>query len=351
MKRKIWAIGFISFILLATGGLASISKEQQSQESCFSKSLHYTGEGMRYWYEKDDGLKSITGIPYDQLTCKKCHIKSCDVCHAKKQDQKCCYSTEKAKDTETCLSCHTKAKETFEIGKDNGSLDVHIAAGMVCADCHKGQDVHGDGIARHSMRDDGAVKAECTNCHVPKENEIRAHKVHRGKLDCTACHVSNSISCLNCHFGNFLKTGKRKGSCLHPVQDWLLLVNYKGKVTSGSTQTFVYKDKKFIAYAPYFTHAIQSKAKDCVDCHANAAMRLIQKGESVPMATFEDGKMVSYKGVVPLVPEQLEWTFLNKVDDKWVPIENNEPPKIQFVGYGEPLTEVQVKKMGIPFKK
>jgi len=351
MRRKIWIIGFISIILLAMSGLAAVKEEQKSEGTCFSKSLHYTGEGMRYWYEKDDGLKSITNIPYNQLTCKQCHVKSCDVCHIKKEDQKCSYSVEKAKDMKTCLSCHTRAKATFECGKDKGSLDVHIAAGMVCADCHKGQDVHGDGTFYHSMRDDGAVKASCANCHTPKEDEIRAHKVHRGKLDCAACHVSNSISCLNCHFGNFLKTGKKKGNFLPPVQDWLLLVNYKGKITSGSAQTIVYKDKKFIAYGPYFTHSVQAKAKSCTDCHANAATRLIQKGESVPMAEFKDDKMVSWKGVVPLVPEQLEWSFLNKAGDKWVPIESNEPPKIQFVGYGEPLTKVQIKKMGMPFKK
>lgn len=351
MRRKIWIIGFIPLVLLTIGGLCAVEQEQKGEGTCFSKSLHYTGEGMRYWYEEPNGLMAITNIPYNQLDCQKCHVKSCDVCHAERQGQKCSYSVEKARDMKTCLPCHTRAKATFECGKDKGALDVHIVAGMVCADCHKGQDVHGDGISRRSMRDDGAVKASCTNCHTPKEDEIRAHKVHRGKLDCAACHVSNSISCLNCHLDNFVKTGKREGNFLAPIQDWLLLVNYKGKITSGTAQTFVYKDKKFIAYAPYFTHSIQAKAKACTDCHANPAMRLIQKGESVPMAEFKDGKMVSWKGVVPLVPEQLKWSFLNKVGDKWVPVQNDKPPKIQFVGYGEPLTKVQIKKMAIPFKK
>jgi hypothetical protein len=350
MRRNVWIIGFISLVLLGCG-LAAVQQQQKNQETCFSKSLHYTAEGMRYWYEKDDGLKSITNVPYNQLSCQNCHVKSCDVCHASKQDQKCSYSVEKAKDMETCLTCHARAKATFEVGKNKGCLDVHIAAGMVCADCHKGQDVHGDGTFYHSMRDEGAVKAECTTCHTPKAEEIRPHTVHRDKLDCAACHVSNSMSCLNCHIANFAKTGTKEGNFLPPVQDWLLLVNYKGKITAGSAQTAVYNDKKFIAYAPYFTHAIQAKAKDCADCHGNAAMKLIQQGQSVPMAEFKDGKMVSWQGVVPLVPDQLQWSFLDKVGNEWVPIQNDQPTKIQLVGYGEPLTEEQIKKMGIPFKK
>lgn len=365
MKRKIRIVGFFIFILLAIVGLASTSKDCEKQpaascsksqdagttESCFSRSLHYTGGGMRYWYEEPNGLMGITNIPYEQLACKHCHISSCDQCHIKKDGEKCSYSVEKAKDMQTCLPCHARAKATFAIGKDKGSLDVHIAAGMVCADCHKGGDVHGNGMLYRSMRDDGAVSASCTDCHKPKENEIRPHTVHRGKLDCYACHVSNSISCLNCHIDSFLKTGNKEGNFLPPVQDWLLLVNYKGKITSGSVQTAVYKGRKFIAYAPYFTHSIQAKAKDCADCHGNDAMKLIQKDRSVPMAEFKDGKMVSWQGVVPLVPEKLRWSFLDKVGDEWVAIDNNEPPKIQFAGYGEPLTKEQVKKMGMPFKK
>jgi hypothetical protein len=306
---------------------------------------------MRYWYEEPNGLKSITNIPYQQLSCKECHAESCDQCHAKVEGEKCTYSVEKAKNTNTCLACHSRAKAIFETGRKEGTLDVHIAAGMTCADCHKGADVHGDGTMRHSMRDEGAVTASCTNCHKPKEEEIRPHKVHRDKLDCLSCHVSNSMSCLNCHIDSFAATGKKEGNFLPPVQDWLLLINHKGKITSGTVQTAVYKDKKFIAYAPYFTHSIQAKAKECADCHGNAAMELLKNEKPIPMAEFKDGKMVSFKGVVPLVPDKLKWDFVTKDGDNWVVIESNEPAKVQFAGYGEPLTKVQVKKMAIPFKK
>ena len=360
-----WILGCITVTLTAAIGLAFMSEQPKCQKkplceksgggpaekSFFTNSLHYTGEGMRYWYEEPNGLMSITNTPYNQLSCKSCHVESCDRCHAKEDENRFSYSIEKAKDTDICLTCHARAKATFERGKEQGTLDVHIASGMSCADCHKGSDVHGDGTLRRSMRDDGAVIASCTNCHKPKENEIRPHKVHRDKLACAACHVSNSMSCLNCHMENFIETGTKKGNFLPPVQDWMLLVNYKGKITSGSVQTAVYKDKKFIAYAPYFTHSVQAKAKQCTDCHGNEAMQLLQKGQAVPMAEFKDGQMVSWKGVVPLVPEKLKWSFLTKDGDKWVPIDNNEPPKVQFVNYAEPLTEAQIKKMAMPFKK
>lgn len=33
-------------------------------------------------------------------------------------------------------------------------------------------------------------------------------------------------------------------------------------------------------------------------------------------AEFKDGQMVSFKGVVPLVPDKLKWDFLKKDADK-----------------------------------
>jgi len=347
MKRKIWITALLLLALPALVQFAATGQNCKTGTTFFSQSLHHTGEGMRHWYEEPNGLMSITKIPYDKLSCKSCHVKSCDSCHGEKTDGICSYSTEKARQMETCLKCHVRAKAAIEAGKDQGNLDVHFAAGMVCTDCHKAGDLHGDGKFRHSMRDDGAVAASCTNCHDPNElNKVRDHKVHRRvKLDCTACHVSNSMTCLNCHIDRFIETKTKKGNFLPPSQDWLLLINYKDKVTAGTVQTAVYKDKKFIAYAPYFTHSIQKEAKKCKDCHRNEATKILKKGQSIPMAQFKDGKMVSFKGVVPLVPDKLKWDFVKKVDDKWVLVDCNEPPKIQFIGHGRPLTEKQLKKM------
>jgi len=353
MKKHISLLIFIFCVWLVVAACAAVKSKCKTEQTCFSNSLHHTGEGMRYWYEEPNGMMKLTGIAYDKLACKACHAKSCDVCHAEQKDGKCAYTAQKARRKDTCLQCHARAKAAIALGKEQGSLDVHIAAGMVCTDCHKADDVHGDGTAYHSMRDKGAVKASCTNegCHPPKEKQIRPHTVHRGKLHCTACHVSNSMACLNCHMDRFIETGKKEGNYLPPAQNWLLLVNYDGQITSGSVQTAVYKDKKFIAYAPYFTHSIQAEAKKCTDCHGNQAMQLLSRKKSVPMAKFKDGKMQSFEGVVPLDPDRLDWDFLTKKDNTWTLIDNNEPPHVQFVGHGKPLTKVQIKKMAMPFKK
>ncbi|MDY6967634.1 MAG: hypothetical protein SVR08_03110 [Spirochaetota bacterium] len=340
-------IGLISCVLFFG---CKESKPQSEIECFFKKSLHFTTDGMRYWYEKEGGFKDITNISYDKLDCKNCHVKGCDTCHAEKKGNYLLYSVKKSKDMGICLNCHSREKVTFAIGKKTKTLDVHIANGMTCVDCHSGSDIHGDGNLYKSMRDTGAVKASCDNCHKGEISKTRSHTVHKGKLDCASCHVKNSTTCLNCHFDNFLKTGKRKGNFIPPTQEWMILINYKGKVTSGNVQTLVYDDNKFIAYAPYFTHAVQGKGKQCKECHANKAVRLMEKGKNIPMMSFKDGKIEQWKGVVPLIADRLEWIFLNKKDDKWVPIENKRSVKVQYSEYGEPLTDDQLKRLASPVK-
>jgi hypothetical protein len=347
MPKNAAKLSVFAFLIALAG--VSLAFAENPEESFFSKSLHHTGEGMRYWYEEQGGFMDVTGIPYDKLDCKNCHVKTCDACHTQKIGETCLFSVNKAYDMDTCLACHSREGLTFRMGKEKGNLDAHIEKGMVCANCHKGEDVHGSGKAHSSMRDIGAVKVACITCHTASM-EVAAHEVHEGKLDCSACHVDNTTACMNCHFDTFLETGSRKGT-FFPMQDWTLLINYNGKVTAGTAMSLVYKDKKFILYTPYFTHAVNAKAKGCGECHANPAMKLIEEGKSVPMMAFEDGKVVNWKGVAPVAPEKLEWVYLNKVGDTWAPIESDEAEKIQFVGYGTPLTEEQLESLATPYEE
>ncbi len=65
----------LCLVVLATACLLVVAMQaDEKKEPCYYSSLHYTGEGMRYWYEKDDGFMSITGIPYKELDCSKCHV-------------------------------------------------------------------------------------------------------------------------------------------------------------------------------------------------------------------------------------------------------------------------------------
>jgi len=324
----------------------------------FYKSLHHTGEGMRFWYEEMGGFYDITKIPYadPKLDCTKCHVNSCGKCHEAKRGEALVYSTAKAKESETCLACHKREGLTFKMDKAGGTLDVHESAGMQCADCHKGQDVHGDGTFYHSMRSPNAVKVDCDSCHEeggdgPAMNkEARHHRVHKDKLHCSACHVQKTVSCYNCHLDTLVQTGSRKGSNISHM-DWLLLINYENKVTSATMMSLVYKGQPFMLYTPYFTHSIGAKGRGCIECHGTEAAKALAEGKAVTMSTFADGKVAFQQGVFPVVDKQLDWVFLNKKDGQWVTLDPSVEPMLQWVGYGTPFTEAQVRSLARGYTK
>ena len=348
-----WTV-VISALLLPGVSLfaeSTLDSNQPCLTSFFTESLHFTGEGMRRWYEEEGGFMQITKIPYNQLDCKTCHLKSCDQCHAKKKGAKLVFSPLKARDMNTCLPCHSREGLTFKFDGERESLDVHLAAGMVCADCHWRYDIHGDGRFRPSMRHPKGVRASCQTCHVEQQKESPvfdpdtvSHEVHGDKLDCAACHVRDTMACYNCHFDRFLETGTKKGNFL-PMKDWLLLINYQGKVTSGSVMTLVYQNKKFIAYVPYFTHSVASQGRSCDECHANRAVQEIKRGKTMTVVDFKQGKVATWKGVVPVVEGKLEWAFLNRTEKGWEQITTRDNPLVQFAAYGSALTEEQFNKM------
>ena len=354
MKQSIATTGAFLVILLSSSFLSAETAVESTQPcltSFFTNSLHYTGEGMRRWYEDEGGFMEITKIPYDQLNCKSCHVKSCDQCHMAKKRAKSVFKRKKARDMNTCLPCHGREGMTFRFDGEQSSLDVHIAAGMVCASCHRHYDVHGDGRFRPSMRHPKAVRTNCRSCHVEQEYEspefdpdTESHNAHGDKLDCAACHVRSTMACYNCHFDTFLKTGSKKGNYV-PMKDWLLLINYEGKVTSGSAMTLVYQNKKFIAYIPYYTHSVAAEGRGCDDCHQNKAVQAIQNGDKVPVVSFKNGKVIPWKGVVPVIDGKLDWVFLNRTEKGWEPVPTVEDPKVQFAAYGTPLTAEQFQKL------
>ena len=349
---------FGSFIFAGT----LLAGGPQPEQSFFENSLHHTGEGMRYWYEKDDGFMQMTGVPYDNLGCKNCHVKTCDPCHAEKQGDVMAFSTEKAKKMETCFTCHSRESLSMKFDEKANMTDVHFSANMACADCHEGRDVHGDGKKYTSMRQKGALDAKCENCHTPEGEEapefsmeIKAHQRHGESHHCAACHVQSTMACLNCHFGEFLATGKKKGNFI-PTKEWLLLINYNGKVTSGTAMTFVHKDMKdakakgepFVVYAPYFTHSVSNKGRDCSSCHGTDASEKMSRGKQQRMSTYKDGQLDSFDGVVPVVPDLLKWEYLDKMDGKWTILPVEGKVKSQMAGYGTEITKEQLKKLAKP---
>ncbi|MFO7751818.1 MAG: hypothetical protein R6V41_01725 [Desulfobacteraceae bacterium] len=342
------------FIFLVTAFVTMTMGSVFAGESapCFYSSLHHTGEGMRYWYEADDGFMAITGVPYKELGCKNCHVKSCNDCHLEETKEGPVYSTEKARSSQTCLECHSREKATIKYDEMMDCQGAHACAYMGCNDCHTSKEVHGDGTFYHSMRQEGAMEAACTDCHTkesvsyPSLPDSRSHTVHNDKLACNACHVQNTISCYNCHFGVLAETKSKPDSFATKVKDFLLLVKFRGKVTSGTMQTLVGKNNEpFITYVPYFTHSITGRGRKCGQCHDTEAVNRLASSEKFTPAIFRNGELEFYKGVIPLVPELLDWPFLEKKEGKWVPFEPDTDPLIQLGVYAEPFRNDALKKM------
>lgn len=352
MKKLIYVVliaaGFVGGVLYQP----AVSQEIKKDDCFFLDSLHYSARGMEYWYSKErGGLETLTGIPYDDLGCKNCHTSGCDVCHKEATKEGECtfysYSTDAANNQSMCLKCHGRERAMIAINHKANQDDVHYAMGMACTDCHTAREMHGDGTRYVSMKEPGAMETECESCH-DDIKPTEAHLSHDGTLDCKACHLRHVVSCTNCHFNTLVEKGKRKAI---PVSGWLFLMNYDGKVTSASMQTFVTEgDKTFLMFAPHMSHAVMKEGRACESCHATETMKQAQEGK-VALTWLEDGKVQNLKGVIPVVDQvDYQCSYQNFVDGEWVPIENPPPPLRHYAAFGKPLTPDQLKKLVEPHK-
>ena len=346
LKRRIqWGAMVAGLLLLAGSGAAA--QEIKKTDCFYLDSLHFTANGMAHWYAAENGgLESLTGVPYDALGCKNCHISGCDTCHRSESTRKDCqvasYSVKEATNQTKCLKCHGREKAMIGIDHKAGQDDVHIAQGMVCTDCHSAREMHGDGTPYISLKQDGAMDTRCEDCHdslLPTE----AHTVHDGQVDCQACHLRHVVSCTNCHFDTMVRDGKRVA---RPVSGWLFLMNYRGKVSSASMQTFVTGgDKTFLMFAPHMSHSVMNPGRACEACHATENVQKIQKGK-IRLTWLEGEGPTNQKGVIPVVDGvEYQCAYEDRVNGNWVPIKNPQKPMIQYVGYGQPLSQEQLKKL------
>jgi hypothetical protein len=251
----------VAVVVLFTAFRGSTAQKQIEDKDClFLRSLHYTANGMRYWYsKKTGGLELVTGVPYADLSCKNCHTAGCDRCHKAEKEKTLRYSINAAKNQNMCLECHGREKAMIAIDQKANQEDVHTVQGMACANCHSAREMHGDGTGHLSMKQPNVMDTKCENCH-EAVSQTEAHIVHQEKLDCKACHVRHVLSCTNCHFGNMVQKGVRKAM---PVSGWMFLMNYAGKVTSANMQTFVAEgNKTFLIFAPHMSHSIMKKGRD-----------------------------------------------------------------------------------------
>lgn len=329
-------LGWIFLVYAAEGN-------EGNKLSIFEKSLHYTVNGLRYWYSKEQGgLERLTFVPVDEVNCTKCHISSCDSCHIKEDGGKAFYSVEVAKSEQACRDCHGYGGiQKDEDGKEIPIKDVHFRKGMKCMDCHTSREIHGDGVMYNSAADEGALDAKCENCHqVLVKNE--SHTIHSKNIACMACHVSERPSCHNCHFDTRIK---EKKSISFEFKNLHFLVNQRGKVTLATMLTFVYQNKPMISFGPKFVHDVRKEARRCEDCHDAELLKQVKENKLV-IATYDKGEMKNIEGIIPVL-DGFNWNlfWMNWENDKWVPIEKPAEPIIRYSRYCMALTQEQFSKM------
>jgi hypothetical protein len=335
-----------------------------SPERRFPTSLHAGGpsNGRESVYE--DGPGRLTGVPFRDLPCQKCHAEtyadgtpvdeasyepSCRNCHATPGD---------AVPQDRCLQCH-------ENGFDRTS--VHREAGLKCMDCHTDNDVHGTGEIFETMYDPDAIEADCIGCHEKVSSDaVDSHRIHRDTVDCSACHLETAETCYSCHLESYIEGGYQdRVLTLH--DDFIMLVNDKnGMVHAATYQTIPWKGKTFVGILPMFNHTIQDAedARDCGDCHNNDAVTEYAETGAIWVARWdEEGKSLWLrKGVIPVPPD---WPNRLKFDqvtyagsptdpvpgypsedpENWTYLGNVPDVTQDFKDYVDPLTHEQMEKL------
>jgi len=180
----------------------------------YAKSLHYTAAGQR------EGVKprfspaefKVFEEKVFEKSCRSCHA-SCGDCHVKSPPVSGIslglikgHKFVKKDEGKTCAFCHGGRVYPEFTGEFGGSPDVHYQKGMMCMECHKKAEMHGDGTAYRSKQE-VKDRPACTNCHKPAKSPrlyVRAaHEGHSDKVTCYGCHSSGQYrDCSDCHGGH-----------------------------------------------------------------------------------------------------------------------------------------------------
>ena len=311
MKKNL--ILFISIILVS-----SLFAQQN-----FNTSLHKTREGKNTAYRSENGgMQLLTNIPMSQLSCQKCHsttgfypngtpidpttyTPSCNDCHN--------FAAGTTVQEQTCLNCHNR--QVYE-RQAYPNTDKHQQAGLTCMSCHSKEELHGDdGVAYSSLKEPGAVKVKCVDCHSNLPSNT-SHSVHNAKVDCAACHAVSILTCASCHFETLLATGKNRA--INQIKGYRLLVKKEGKVRLGGFMTHTYDGKANVIINSYHSHIITKNATTCSDCHNNmgAGVPAITEYNNTGKMTLTTWNATTKKIVGPtgVVPLTADWFGAIKLD-------------------------------------
>ncbi len=330
--RPALATFLLSSLLHASGVLA---QTPPANDSFYTRSLHFTTRGFAHWYAKEQGgPELITQQAFAALGCGDCHVGSCDTCHRKDVDGRALYSREPAKAETACAKCHDVPSG------EKAKADVHANRGMTCMSCHTTREIHGTGVAFDTYAQPGAVEAKCENCH--DGAECGGFSVHKGKVDCSACHARPATQCHNCHLETKLRDKK---SVSVPLENLFFLVNRGGRVTAGTYLSYSFGNKTMITFGRSFSHSVVRQGRTCADCHATKNVRDLV-ANTFRFMQWESGRISNVQGVIPVV-EGVRWNavFLDRQGDRWVPLAHAADPIIQYSAYCAPLSREQLSRL------
>lgn len=356
MKKK-----YVLFVLF----LLTLSIYGQAN---FNTSLHATREGKNEAYRAESGgMFLITDVPMADLACQKCHSAtekypdgsdidkanyqpSCKDCHD--------FTTGSTVQEQTCINCHNRQK--YERAAYPG-VDVHQAKGLTCINCHSKEEIHGDdGVAYVSLKQEGAIKVKCEDCHTTLASNT-SHNIHAATVDCAACHATAVVTCASCHFETVKATGINR--TINQLRNYKLLVKKNGEIRLGGFMSHTYNGKTNFIISSYHSHAITKNATECADCHFNMG------GTNAAIGEYNsDGKITLTKwnettkkidGPTGVVPIPADWKTSLKLDfatytgdplvfpsdaNLWVYLKSEVDNSHLF--YAEPLDSSTLAKLG-----
>jgi hypothetical protein len=199
----------------------------------YKTSLHDTTAGQQHGVKARFNSKEFAAFNQKvfEKSCRSCHA-SCGDCHVKSPSIGGIstglikgHQFVKRDEGKTCGACHGGRVYPEYTGDYGGTADVHYEKGMLCLDCHKKQELHGDGTS-YQGRKEIRERPSCTQCH-PRGAEKTdvaktAHAQHETKLSCYACHSGGDYrNCSDCHLG--------KGASAKP--GFMLGINPRDKKT------------------------------------------------------------------------------------------------------------------------
>jgi len=365
----------------------------------FPTSLHATGFGMQWWFNRGIG-KLIGKGEFDQLGCGlQCHAidkppiegqtaasPACENCHETQAERDALLAEGKplvkAKDPKTCFACHGRQGLEMNDAMLTAmgmpvNTDVHRAAGKSCTSCHTFNEIHGNGIKYNSMHVSGKMERDCTSCHKLKSTSvvdvdagnapsipsaIREHKQHTKDIHCSSCHIQTVTTCYNCHLDSS-KIAKAR-VFTRPFQGFVILANDKQtkKITPVAYMTSIGQGKTGVTFAPYYNHSVQGKGRVCADCHNNAQMQEFAANGEILVTSMEGDKLVHAQGVIPFVPNKMKFVFMDHQLSTTGPFNMMTNPgtwsPLGAAGFAQstryefitPLTAAQIEALKLPLK-